>query len=386
MKRKTIALILALSVFFGLCSCRTEETTEITEPSVPTESTVPAEIYEFISESTRYIDPDNGDDTEALVEEAISGMERAILVRNGNGFLDRNFLNSLDYGSFWVKSFSYFDYEAGENIYTIYIFDYGGLTAEEVASMKGEIDSAMFQLIAALPPRANDPWKKTMAVHDELIDRTVYTPASGEGSGNAGNIYGALVENTANAAGYAFAMRQILHAMGISSSVVTSDIHSWVRIEDDYGDVFIDTAADDTTSEDSGGRLYRNYEYFGLTEPEVRQIDPGAYFLPTDGGRTGFNYYSHEGWLFTDFGSVDVTNAFREQYEGGANILTVRFENEDSYQAALDFFSDSTRTWNVLRSSGVTESDCWKIHNDDLFILSIGLDNIEEEETEEPEA
>lgn len=380
--KRTVAVFTVLALSLGAVSCSKEPEAEITDTTLPTESTIPSEIYEFVSENTRYIDPENCEDVKPLVQEAVSGLERAILVRNANGFLDREYLNSLDYGSFWVDSYSYFDYEAGENIYTVYIFNYNGLTAEELSAMKEEIDSEMFRLIGSLSAGATDTWKKTRAVHDELIDRTEYTgPGS---SDNSDNIYGALVEHSASSAGYAFAMRQILNAMGISSSVVVSDVHSWVRIDDDYGDVFIDAGMDDTVNTDSQGRPYRNYDYFGLTEQEVRQIDPSAYFVPTEGGRSGFNYYAHGDYMFSEFGAVEITNAFRDQYEGNTNILTVRFDNEDAYAQALDFFSDATRTWNVLHSAGVTETDCWKTHNDETLTFSIGLDTAQEE-TEDTE-
>lgn len=232
------------------------------------------------------------------------------------------------------------------------------LADEQIPDMQTQLDAARERYLRLIPADA-DAWTAARIVHDEMV-RSISLDKS-ERRPHGGDIYGALVENTAVCLGYACAFSYIMTEWerrcadespavsgGVNSyRVVESDDHAWndARLSDG-DDRMIDVTWDDTDWTDAYGEPYVLYNYFGLTREEIETIDsheisgqnqPSAH----DGvpGQYG-SYHRHEGYYLTSFDLSAVASVLAGQYSAGKNVLTVRFERQEDY-ARIKTWTDS---------------------------------------------
>ena len=341
------------------------------------------------------------DYAEREMEKALSGMAGKVCVIGAGGGgatgyangasigYDNGFFRSLPYSTFWMKS-----YEGGTGFLTdaddseedgtgvefwsLYTFKYYPLSADEIESMKAAIDQEADAIASCIPADA-DLWVKARVIHDELVKRTEYDLAY---SDHCHDLYGALVEHQTVCEGYALAFRHVMNRIGEYCDVVVSDwdqlsdtTHAWNRINGPTYEEYIDVTWDDSGYTGIDGNAIIKYDYFGLTEEEISAIDSHTFESSMKSFMNEpqpYNYYRHEGFMFSAFDPTAVENAFLKQYQNGSNYLTVRFENQEAYQNAVAWLSDSGNFWSVIGDIGYND-EMWLMTNDDLFIYSIAL-------------
>ncbi len=337
---------------------------------------------------------------EREMEKALLNMEKKVCVVGvfsggstgyTNGALmgyDNGFFRSLPYSTFWMKSFegstgSLPKKPDSESSYAyedvgLYNFEYYPLSAGEIESMKASIDQEA-DAIAACIPEGADLWQKCRVIHDELVKREDYDLTYGD---HCHDLYGALVNHRPVCEGYALAFQYVMEKTGERCDVVVSNwdevsdmTHAWNKILGPTYEEYIDVTWDDPGFTDPNGNPVVQYDYFGLTEEEITAIDSHAFESNMQSYLTDpmpFNYYRHEGYLFSTFDPAAVEEAFLKQYQNGSNYLTVRFDNQEAYQAAFDWFADTNNYWSVMDYIGYSDST-WYSYNDSMHIYSIGF-------------
>ena len=195
------------------------------------------------------------------------------------------------------------------------------------------------------------------------------------------DLYGALVNHRTVCEGYALAFDLIMDRLGVPCSVIVSDwnegdeyAHAWNQIGGYANDCYIDVTWDDLGYVDPDGRPYIGYDYFGLTKEEMSSVEAhgtsdGTFW--TSSGET-LNYYRHEGYVLDEFGLGALTDMLSRQYAGGANYLTVRFPDVQTYQEAKTALSDVNVLSRLLGDVGCYEGG-WYTFNDDVHTFSLGV-------------
>ena len=331
-----------------------------------------------------------GEFTEALANRerkvCVIGMHTSILSGYDNDIsmsYDGGVFRQLPYSTFWMK-----DYQASwgsaaleegqpPERATIYSFEYYDLTDGQIEEMKADID-AETESVAACVAADADLWQKVRTVHDELVARLSYDESFGD---HCHDLYGALVNHRTVCEGYALAFAHVLDRLGVRSSVIVSDwdedtavSHAWNQVAGYGNDCYIDVTWDDLGYVDPSGRPYVGYDYFGLTQEEMSAVEAhgnsdGAFWVDS---AESMNYYRHEGCMLDRFDLGEVTEVLGRQYAGGANYLTVRFADGESFQEAKTALSDSETLSGLLGSLGGSEGG-WYTFNDSVRTFSLGV-------------
>lgn len=300
---------------------------------------------------------------------------------------DNGSFRSLPYSSFWLKSYrsgsSYLPSE-GSSLgvrFTLYEFEYYDMTDQEITAAKAKIDAETQSILSCIPQGA-DLWQKARTIHDELVARLSYDH---DFEDHCHDLYGAFGKHKTVCEGYALAFQYLMERAGESCNVVISDwdettdvSHAWNELLGVYGDDrYIDVTWDDMDYADENGDPYILYNYFGLTLDELNSIDAHsvAHTTQTTWSETppnNFNYYRHEGYELAEFDVDAVVGAFRDQYERGANSLTVRFSSEEAYREAVAYLSDGNTLYPLLNNIGY-EGKLWYTFNETTYTCTFGL-------------
>lgn len=298
------------------------------------------------------------------------------------GSFDREDMYAMPYSGFWIKDYTTRT-ETGtdpmtgnEETYTFYRFNYfEGLTTDELARQKEEVDRAAEAIIARIPVSA-DTWTQIRIVHDELcrlitFDQSISKP-------HIYDAYGALVNHEAVCNGYACAFNHIMSRLAIDSRRVYSKEHAWSYAGVPSGEVYLDITWDDTDRYDEYGNEYVNYAFLFLPLDEMSAVedhqDLNGETASYSGYSEQYNYYLHEGYYIYEYNWNDFVAMMRRQYETGTNLLTVRFEKEEDYQMAKSWYgSERTELNDLLRELNYDGTGIYTWYRDDLRTMSIGL-------------
>lgn len=307
----------------------------------------------------------------AAVEKALANRTDSVQVRSD--FLTENDFLSMDYGSFWLESWSYINY----GIKSVYHLNYYDISPEQLTVMKNQVDAEIQDIIACVP-RDITAWEAMKVVHDELCRRVTYDRSKSRT--HCHDCYGALVEHSAVCTGYASAYCLILERLGIPCELVSSDTHCWNAVRIPSQECFVDVTWDDTDKKDNQGREYIRYDYFFLSKEEMgRAKEHQLVDIPSDGlpsGNMSYNYFTVYDYRIPVYDSDRIVKALRRQLRAKKNTLSIRFERAEDYQRALQWFDhDSSELFKLLHAAGLRgRGSCvsW-LNNDDLLTINILL-------------
>jgi hypothetical protein len=314
------------------------------------------------------------------VDEAVRNQESQICIVDQTEIDWSTFGAAQGYPYFWVKnvsvSRSWKSQDEETKHYDVYTFTYQE-DVDEREDMQKKIDQAAQRILSQIPTDA-DQWEACKIIHDELCKRIGYDDSKLKEHGH--DIYGALVEGSAVCQGYTYSFAYLLKQWGINSAEVSNDTHDWNELYILSCSAFVDVTWDDLDAEDSFGRPYIIYDYFGLTKEEMNQVE--SHETTDETGRTVigadseivFNYHEHEGCYFTTYNYDNIKNTFRTQFQAGGNMLTVKFANEAAYQQAKAqlLANNGEGLGKLLGEIGyIGQFQYWQ--QDDLYILDIGL-------------
>ncbi|MBQ6366968.1 MAG: hypothetical protein IJJ30_00260 [Erysipelotrichaceae bacterium] len=365
----SLLFVLILVLFFG---------TRIYKQAVPAFS--PSEEsdvqnYVYLSEDTVILD-ETLPEEELLkqLEKAISERAEHLVIRD-HPLFEWNDLLSLDYSSFWLQEFGTATYPSSRlpedrEDHTLYFYEmtYYPLSEEEITKMKAEIDSAVNEILSAVPENA-DIWEKTKAVHDMLCQRTEYDETLV--LPHCHNAYGALVNGKAVCSGYAAAFRILMGKLGVECSITVSEDHAWNHIDANTYESYIDVTWDDIdASEEEQEHIF--YDFFGLTKEEVERIDMhtilnGGEEEEITGEPAVFNYFRHEGLYMEEYDREELIALLRRQLQEEKELLSVRI-SEEGYETLRSLSGEELGE--ILYEAG-KGGYFYYWFNDDLCVLNI---------------
>lgn len=312
--------------------------------------------------------------------EAMAGRPADVCIKNQALWFDSPDFYAMPYSTFWLKDYS------GEGLYGqmkgdekktffhFYHFTYYDLTEDELEEMKTQIDDAASAVISLIPEDADD-WTKARIVHDELCRLITYDQSLE--SPHCHDTYGALALHSAVCSGYACAFSHIMTQLGFYCPLSYSDDHAWNHMGVSSDQQYIDTTWDDMDLYDAYGDPYISYNYFFLTREEVESIDSHSIEsmdpYTTSYYPESYNYYAHEGYLVSSYDWDTILDMYYRQYITGANLISVRFENEEDYQLARAWPENDAETLNELFTALDYYGSYYYWYNDNLQTVSFGL-------------
>lgn len=388
MKRFQSSFLLpVLAAALLLSGCFQEVKKDTPKLSITVPEIVPKAQTFVVPEGAAYITmPENPDHDDFLAFDreftAALAARKSVICTCGHMPLDWPDLCVMDYGVFWVKSFSYrLEWAIPEGgtdakMFYTYQFDYFDLSEQDIQRMKREIDSEVARIFALFPTDA-DPWTQARIVHDELVKTVSYDHE--KDSEYFYNPYGPLVRHEAICQGYAAAFSFLMSRAGNYTTFSASEDHGWnAMVMPRTREEYVDCTWDDLDLFDAEGRPYVLHDFFFLTREEVESVDShtistGDPYNTYDGEIVHANYFYHEGYMLDSFDLAALTEVYRRQFQAGNNLLEARFETEEEYQKALALLeNDCAGLSEVLSWIGYYDG-YYYFHNDDIHTLSVGL-------------
>lgn len=193
--------------------------------------------------------------TKGKINNITDNLDQAILeLRNLPGY--SSIINSWSYSTRNNKLTVGFEYRTSKN---------------QFMQAKGVAEDIIRKLINS---NMSD-YERELLIHDYIVDRTSYHDY--QGNNNVFTMHGVFVDKKAVCQGYADAFYYLCTLAGIDSVLVFGDTidengkiipHAWnvVRIEGDWYQV--DATWDDPVSSD--GKNQKSYQYFNITDKEIR--------------------------------------------------------------------------------------------------------------------
>ena len=291
-------------------------------------------------------------------------------------------LCTMDYGLFWLKSYSYTQTwavpkgETEPDFFYTYHMEYFDFSEGDIRRMKGEIDAAAEQILSRIPPNA-DTWTKVRVIHDELVKTVSYDHE--QDSVYYYNPYGPLVRHEAICQGYAAAFSFLMSRIGEYCRFSASEDHGWnCTLMSGSSEEYVDCTWDDWDLYDANGNPYVSHDYFFLTREEVESVDShtiitGDPYVTIPGEEKHANYFYHEGYILSDFNAGEMAKIYRRQLEAGNNLLEIRFETEKAYREALKLTDNDCAGLNRILSQIGYYDPYYYFNNDNIRTFSVGL-------------
>ncbi len=233
-------------------------------------------------------------------------------------------------------------------------------TELDLKEAQQRIDDAAQRILDQVPAGVSD-WEAARIIHDELIRHVTYVQGDYEQT-----IYGALVEGEAVCNGYAMAYEYLLNEYGIPCDTVvgyTDEFsagaggsinflyrHAWniVTLTDENGteqSYYVDTTWDDTDYYDADGHEYISYNWFCLSQAQMDAVGRAGLediydFTRWDMSSDALNYYEVTDSVVEGYDLDDIIDALLRQRDEGNNLLSVRWEDESEYMAAMTELED----------------------------------------------
>lgn len=260
-----------------------------------------------------------------------------------------------DYADFfWVEGLSYVTYSRDDEITAIEITPEFGMTAEEQEEIQAEIDAEVDRLLADAPWDGSD-YEKALYVYETLISEVDYV----ENAENSQNIVSAFLNHETVCQGYAYANQYLLEQLGIACTTVIgtvngSESHAWNLAVLDGAYYFIDPTwgnsqyvSGSTASESASETFaYINYNYFAATSATLEASHQADSRIPLpECTATEDNYYIREGLYIEAWDAGAIGSVISEAWNGGEEILQIKFANVELCEQAMQFFVEDGRVF-----------------------------------------
>ena len=242
------------------------------------------------------------------------------------------------------------------------------MTKEERYEYKEKIDREVESWMAAIPSGATD-YRKAKILFDTIVSKVDYD----ESSDNNQNIVSVFVNHRSVCKGYARAFQYLLMKAGIDSTVINGSAdgasHAWnlVKLDGEYYHFDV-TWGDPSFTSNNNTDDFINYAYFGVTTKEILKthtIDKEMDIPVCDALKD--NYFLREKLYFRDEDPATVGKAIQNADAKHEKFVSLKFETEELYQWAMDYFIKKQHVFDFYSSS----RHFFMYNNDELLILSI---------------
>lgn len=194
-----------------------------------------------------------------------------------------------------------------------------------------------------------EDYAKVLAIHDYLIDRTVYPTDFDAEDEDLQSIYGALVEGMAVCSGYTDAFNYMAGKAGVESIIVVGVAggidHSWnmVKLEGDW--YHVDVTWNDLVDEE--GPKAMGYNYLNVTSREIaknHEFDLAKYPVASE---DALNYYVVNDLIVHD--EAQAVDKLNQLFLQGQKVMEVKFGYDIDDEAIQKILEKSALNGKAIR-------------------------------------
>lgn len=225
---------------------------------------------------------------------------------------------------------------------------------------------------------AETDYDRILGVYRYIINNTDYIITEGDQS-----ILGVMTAHRGTCAGYARSFQFLMSRLGIPCTLVLGTVdegqaHGWNAVQCGGDWYQIDVTWGDPVTPDGEPGNSLQYTYCLLTDQEMYRDHTADGVLPMPVcENTNYNYFIREGLQFAVWDESAYEEALFAAVGRGESWFNVRFENDESYQMALEVLLGDSRIMDMLVRCGILEETGRKhvsyTQNDLFYEISIQL-------------
>lgn len=115
---------------------------------------------------------------------------------------------------------------------------------------------------------------------------------------------------------------------------------------------------DDRDKKDAQGKDYIVNNWFGVMPEDMEKAERLSNMEGYEGDDAGefqedCNYYVRNGYVLQGYQTEAAKNAFQKQIQEGNNVLTLRWTNQEDYEAGFASLIDNGEIHTILQELGV---------------------------------
>ena len=186
--------------------------------------------------------------------------------------------------------------------------------------------------------------------------------------------YGAIVMGQASCEGISEAFSYLLNLSGIESMGVTGTSenqgHRWSMVKLDEEWYHFDT----TWDIDKPMQFFLPYTYFAVTEKDIESMHLLDYpdNIPK-ATATKYNFYKHNDLVAKKFTRDEMARIAKKSYELNPGYITIRFENEDDFYAAITQPEVDQWVPYVIQALKLSKWQYLVFPNEELLVVEVAL-------------
>jgi len=256
---------------------------------------------------------------------------------------------------FFVEGYEYTIFTHGEKVVGIEMNGTYGYSAEECKMRLQELELAAEQIVNNAPVNGEE-YEKIRYIYETIILQTDYDLKAPDNQ----NIYSVLIGKSSVCQGYAKATQYLLNQLGIESSVVFGHVgdgeyHSWNIVKCNGKYYHMDTTWGDASYTMNGEMLNEveapeiNYDYLCITTEQIEQTHAikDVVELP-ECDSIEDNYYVREGKYFCSFDEAQLEREFKEAFENGENVVTIKCDVKEIYDIFYEELINNQQIFSYL--------------------------------------
>ncbi|MEE1248117.1 MAG: transglutaminase domain-containing protein [Lachnospiraceae bacterium] len=248
---------------------------------------------------------------------------------------------NADYGGlFWVSGYAYTQYKMGDIIMGLEFTPQYTMSLEERETMQAQIDQKAEEMLRGISIADSD-YAKAKYVY-ELLAKEVEYDTEAE---NNQNILSVFLEGRTVCQGYACATQYLLNQLGVPCVIVTGSTdetpHAWNMAVLDGAPYYMDTTWGNAKYLNGNAEFdgIINYDYLNIMTAELTKTHRIETDFPLPECDSNLdNYYVKEGLYYTDWYPDEIGALYRNAWESGTSVVSLKFADTALYVEAKDYF------------------------------------------------
>ena len=248
---------------------------------------------------------------------------------------------NADYGGlFWISGYVCTQYKIANIVTALEFTPQYTMSLEERETMQTQVDERAAEMLGGIT-MADSDYAKAKYVY-ELLAREIEYDTEAE---NNQNILSVFLEGRTVCQGYACATQYLLNQLGVSCVIVTGSTdgtpHAWNMAVLDGAPYYMDTTWGNAKYLNGNAELNGivNYDYLNITTAELTKTHRIETDFPLPECDANLdNYYVKEGLYYTDWYPDEMGALYRNAWESGNSVVSLKFADAALYMEAKDYF------------------------------------------------
>lgn len=251
---------------------------------------------------------------------------------------------NADYGGlFWVSGYSYTQYQISDIKTGMEFTPQYTMSAEERENMQAQVDQKVAEMLSGISVSDSD-YAKAKYVYETLA-RGIEYDANAE---NNQNILSVFLSGRTVCQGYACATQYLLNQLNVPCVIVSGSTdgtpHAWNMVVLDGAPYYLDTTWGNAEYSNGDTTLTGivNYDYLNITTAELTKTHRIETEFPLPECNSNLdNYYVKEGLYYTDWYPDEIGALYRNAWESGNSMVSVKFADAALYGKARNYFIEN---------------------------------------------